>query len=78
MLEYLVKYEALINTSETKEEISKLVEKMFLDNNINDRDFHDMLETVVYPKLIELGCDIPPYNEETNGSLIETILKEHY
>lgn len=78
MLEYLNKYEALINTSENKEEISKLVNKMFMDDNISDIDFHDMLEMVVYPKLIQLGCDIPPYNEETNESLIETILKENY
>lgn len=78
MEEYLLKYETLINTSDNKEEISKIVNKMFLDTNISDIDFHNILEEIVYPKLKQLGCDIQAYNEEKQQSCIETILKEDY
>jgi hypothetical protein len=78
MLEYLLKYETLINTSKNKEEIKNLVQKLFMDDNISDIDFNEIIYECVVPKLKDLGIEIPMYNEETNESCFETILREKY
>lgn len=78
MLEYILKYETLINTSENKEEIKKLVSCLFKDDNIDDITFNELIYECVAPKLKQLGVEIPMYNEETNESCFEIILKEKY
>lgn len=68
-----------IKAIKTSEDMKILVRKMFKDTkNISDIDLSDLVYQYVIPQLKELGISIPSYNEKTNESGYEIILKENY
>jgi len=63
----------------TKNDIKELVRAMYKDvDNISDGDLNDFIYESIIPRLKELGVNIAIYNEKTNESGYEIILKENY
>lgn len=71
-------YNEIIKNIENKEDMKKLVNKMFKDEDLSDVGFSDFIYEDIIPKLREFGVNIESYNEETNESGFEVILKENY
>lgn len=69
MLEYLKKYEDIIYNCNDKEEMKKIVKNMYMDNNISDFDFNDLIYENVIPRLKCL--DLREYS-------YENVIKENY
>ena len=74
MLEYLKHYEDIIANVNNKEDMKKIVRKLFKDDNVNDIDFADIIYENVIPKLKKLGVVFDRENEID----YEIVLKEEY
>ena len=77
-MEKVHNYEKEIKAINTSEDMKKLVRKMFCDTDISDIDFSDFIYQDIIPRLKELGIKIYDYNDKTNESGFEIILKENY
>lgn len=78
IMEKVHNYEKEIKAINTSEDMKILVRKMFCDTDISDIDFSDFIYQDIIPRLKELSIKIYDYDDETNESGFETILKENY
>ena len=78
IMEKVHNYEKEIKAINTSEDMKILVRKMFCDTDISDIDFSDLIYQDIIPRLKELSIKIYDYNDKTDESGFETILKENY
>ena len=71
-------YEKQIKNIKDKEDMKKLVNELFCDDDLADNDFSDLIYQNIIPRLKELGIDIKTYDETTDESGYEKIIKESY
>lgn len=76
-LEKYNQYEKQIEDANNKEDIKKIVNKLYQDLIIDDFSFNDIIYDCVIPKLKKLGVNME-YNELIQETNYERVLKENY
>lgn len=71
--DYLKNHNNIFN----KEELKEIVRIIYNNENFNDMEFNDIIYDYIIPKLKDLGVDME-YNEETQETNFERIMKENY
>lgn len=71
--DYLKNHNNIFN----KEELKEIVRIIYNNESFNDMEFNDIIYDYIIPKLKDLGADME-YNEETQETNFERIMKENY